>query len=162
MWWRNRLLGIGLALALAGCGFEPLYGSDRNGAAGGLLAVEVSRIANREGQILRAALVREFDYSRAPDYRLDVTLTERITTLAIDAEGDAIRRQMATTANWRLSGLAASQQLKPLMGSIRVFEGFNILRSDFANISAERQARERASIRLASQIAEAATARARQ
>jgi LPS-assembly lipoprotein len=158
MWLRNRLLCFGLALALAGCGFKPLHGAGDNGAAGGHLAVEVTRIANREGQTLRAALEREFNHSRAPTYRLDVTLAERITTSAIDTEGDAIRRRMTITASWRFLSVDASQQSKPLAGSIRVFEGFNVLRSDFANISAERQARERASIRLASQIAEAVTA----
>ena len=161
MWLRNHFLCIGLALALAGCGFKPLYDSS-NGAVNGRLAVDVSRIANREGQILHAALKREFDHSRAPAYRLDVTLAERITTLAIDAEGRAIRRQMTITANWRLSRLDIGGKSKSLQGSVRVFSGFNVLRSDFANISAERQARERASTRLASQIAEEATARARQ
>ncbi len=161
MWWRNaKRLGLCLTLALAACGFQPLYGA-RDGGAPGRLAVDVAPIADRQGQILRAALRRAFDPARAPDYRMDVTLTERVEALAIDPGGDVTRQRMTVSARWRLSRLDAAPGAAPLQGSARAFEAFSTLTSDYANLSAERAARERAAGRLADMIAEAATARVR-
>lgn len=162
--WSPSSLIVWAALLLGACGFQPLYGARDGGAGGstgGRLAVEVSRIAEREGQVLRDALAREFDAGAIPVYRLDVTLSEEISTLAIDSQGDAIRRRMTLTARWRLTPLDAASGRAAFSGNARDFEGFNVLASDFANLTAERAARERAALRLARRIAYDATARTR-
>jgi len=159
MWWLRPIV-LACTLALAGCGFRPLYGAPETGGAG-RLAVEVTPIAEREGQVMRAALRRTFDAARAAEYRLDVTLGRRLETLAIDREGDVTRRAMTVTARWRLSRFDAPPETRPIEGTARVQEAFNVLASDYANIAAERAALERAAERLAFIVAEAATARAR-
>lgn len=155
------LLAAALALMTAACGFQPLY-ADRSGdaaRAGGPPAVSVGRIAEREGQTLRMALQRAFASGAVPDYTLDVALDEKIATIAIDGQGDAIRRGMTLTAQWRLTPIGVETGLKPIAETVRIFESFNVLASDFANLSAERTARERAAERLAQRIVQSATAR---
>lgn len=160
MWSPRATIIALLALALAGCGFEPLHGAQSDGASG-RLAVDVVPIADREGQLLRAALRRAFAANAAPEYRLAVVTRERIVATAIDPRGDVTRRQMTVTADWRLQRLAAAADEKPISGSARVLEGFSVLASDYANVTAERAARARAAGRLAHLIAQAATVRAR-
>lgn len=157
-----RWPALGLALLLAACGFEPLYGA-RDGAdrGGGRLAVAVAPIPEREGQTMRTALRRAFDDTGAPDYRMAVTMTERIETTAVDARGDAIRKRMTVAARWRLEPLDVRRGAAPIEGDARVFEGFNVQASEFANLTAERAARLRAAERLADVVAAAATARVR-
>ena len=161
MWWHRAAL-LGLALALAGCGFQPLYGArgGDGGGSGGRLAVQVAPIPEREGQVLRAALRRAFDDARAPDYRMQVTLRQRTQTLAIDKRGDVTRRGLTVYADWRMNAFDAPADAPPIAGTARVYEAYNVLASDYANLSAERAALERAAERLAGQIAVAATARA--
>jgi len=154
-----RGLGLGLALlALGACGFQPLYGAP-DAQGGGRIAVDVKPIAEREGQALRAALRRTFAPGLA-DYVMTVTLAERIDDIAVDNQGDVIRKRMTLVARWTLADLDAPPGAEPLTGSARAFEAFNVLSSDFANLAAERAARDRAARRLADRIAAAATARA--
>jgi len=66
MWWRNHAialvaLAVG-ALALAGCGFQPLYGSNTTTANGtrlseAMASVEVTPIPGRVGQKVRNELI---------------------------------------------------------------------------------------------------------
>jgi len=161
MWWRRGAL-LGLALLVAGCGFRPLYG-DAGGERGHALpGVQVGLIAEREGQTLWDALRRAFRADSVPDWRLDVRLDERLSTLAIDADGSAIRRRMTVTADWRLTPVDTTAGRKPITGRNRALESFNVLRSDYANLSAERSARARASERLADIISTAIAARLEQ
>lgn len=165
MWWsdlRKIFACALLGLSLAACGFQPLYGARDSAAPNGRLAVDVAPIADRAGQVLRASLRREFALAAPPEYRMDVALSERIDTLAIEPGGDVIRRRLTVAARWRLTRLDADAAAeKPIDGTIRVDEAFNVLTSAFATLAAERAARERASERLARDIAIAATARAR-
>ncbi len=165
MWSPRRALrpiaALAVLLAVAGCGFEPLYGERSSGGGDGRLAVAVAPIPEREGQALRTALRREFDFSREADYRMDVRLAERVETIAIDTRGDVTRRRMTMQANWKLTPAAGRPETPPVEGSARVFDSFNVLQSDYANVSAERAARERAAVRLARIIALDATARVR-
>jgi len=158
MWWRRTGLLLSL-LALAACGFQPLYGERADGGAG-RLAVEVAPIADRPGQVMRAALRRAFADDRVPEYRMNVTLSETVSVLAIDKRGDVIRRGMIVSAKWRMARLDAAPETPPLTGTVRVQEAYNVLVSDYANLAAERAARERAAERLAHLVAESATARA--
>lgn len=157
----GRALVLAAALLVASCGFQPLYGerTSADGTAGGRIAVSVGPIPERKGQAFRAALRRAFDPTRAADYRMEARLREQIVVSAVDDRGDAIRKTMTMTAEWRLWPIAAPADAKPLAGSARAFEAFNVLQSDFANVKAERAARLRAVDRLAEAVAQAATAR---
>lgn len=154
----GRAAVLALALLAAGCGFQPLYG-ERSAGGNGRLAVAVAPLAEREGQALRAALRRAFDSSRQAEYQMDVTLRERVRIAAVDARGDAIRKRMTMTASWRLWPVGQRGEAKPVTGEARAYEAFNVLASDYANVTAERAARLRAVERLAHNIAAAATAR---
>jgi LPS-assembly lipoprotein len=160
MSWRNLIFVAATSLALAACGFKPLYGEQSTTAgASGPLAVEVALIPNREGQVMRSVLRRRFSGTAFANYRLDVALAQASAVTAIDAAGDATRRRVTMTAGWRLSPLAPDAP-KPLDGRVRVVEAYNLLASDYANYTAESAARERAAARLADLVAQAATARA--
>lgn len=160
MSWRNLIFVAATSLALAACGFKPLYGEQSTTAgASGRLAVEVALIPNREGQVMRSVLRRRFSGTAVANYRLDVALAQASAVTAIDAAGDATRRRVTMTAGWRLSPLAPDAP-KPLDGRVRVVEAYNLLASDYANYTAESAARERAAARLADLVAQAATARA--
>lgn len=66
---RRSLLGWPVLLALPGCGFHPLYGS--NGPAAGparegLGLIAVAIIPERAGQLLRQSLQARLDHGDAP------------------------------------------------------------------------------------------------
>lgn len=145
--WRAwRVAAVALALApLAGCGFEPLYGT-RDGAAvtAELAAIEVGRIPDRSGQQLRNFLLDRLNPQGRPAkpmYRLSVELVESRVDLAIRKDETATRVNLVITARYQLLDVATG---KPVFrAESRVTTSFNIVRSDFGAVSAEIAARRR-------------------
>ena len=146
----SRRLRHGLAFApallaaalLAGCGFQPLYGT-REGAAPveALRAVQVDIIPNRSGQILRDELRTLFNPrgAEAPDlYALKVNLEARTSDVAISREDTPTRSELAVTADYALTSLDDRRVLT--RGRVRSVNGFNVAASDYANIVAESDA----------------------
>ena len=101
-WSRRHALTLLAALPLAGCGFEPLYGS--GGPAQRLRGqVRVAAIAGRDGYFLRERLLQRFGTPAADaPLLLSVTLTTVARPLAITQTNDITRYSLAGEAAFSL------------------------------------------------------------
>lgn len=133
---RGLIRAIALAglLALAGCGWQPVYGPAGAGgtsaAEAGFAETSVALIPERNGQLLRQALQARFDRGGAgvaQRYELAVN------GLSISGEGIAIQRDN-TTSRIRLVGVApwSLVSLGPVRrtlasGQARVVDGYNVI-----------------------------------
>lgn len=144
----KRLAGlVFVTLLVAACGFEPLHGSSGSGpdTSQRLAQVQVAMIGDRVGQLVRNRLLDYFEppSTRVPPiYRLDVDVTERKEGLAIQEDRTVTRYNLRLNARYRLIRIRGGQVL--LEGSTRAISAYNVIRSDYANLIAERDARERA------------------
>lgn len=155
MWSCSHMRAALLALSLGGCGFQPLYG-DRDAASGvarQLGGIEVGKIERRSGQQLRNHLIDAFSArggAAANPYRLEVVLTEA-------KQGLAIRQDEAVTRyNYRLFGafrlIRSKDQQVMFEDTARSSAAFNVVQSEFATLSAERDAEARAARDLSDDI----------
>ena len=106
------------------------------------------------GQQLRNMLAERLSprgRNERTDYRLTVTLTERKQSLAIKVDETATRANLTISANFKLVALRNSQ-LGSFNGKAFSTNSYNILESDFATLSAESDARNRALRTLAEEI----------
>lgn len=154
---RARAAGVVaiVVMALAACGFEPLY-SDRGpgpSAISQLAAVEVAPIPERVGQVLRNDLldrISPFGTPARPAYRLEVRLD-------FDREGLGFRPDEAITrvnlrfgARYRL--VVPESGEKVFSAVARSSVSYNVVQSDFANLNAERDAERRAAHMIGEEI----------
>lgn len=149
---------LAAAIALAGCGYRPLYG-DR-GAVGGadvrqnLAAVKVAGIADRRGQLVRNFLVDRINPQgepQQPRYLLSVVSNETTRTTDSRPDGTATRADLVIQARFNLRDSTSDAV---------VFEErtegvatFNLLTDRFASVASEDEARRRAAELVADQIA---------
>src|SRR5690242_7641602 len=80
MWWCRAAGAALLLLALAGCGFRPLYGTRAADPYVGpeMGGIYISPLPDRDGQLVRNALLDRIDPKgepQQPRYRLDIKLT---------------------------------------------------------------------------------------
>ena len=144
-----------LLFALSACGFQPLHAPRGDGSrTSDLLAqVQVARIADRTGQQLRNELLDRMNprgTSSAPRYRLNVSLSESTRRLAVRRDDTATLASLVLSASYSL--VSVDDGTVVLSGSLRSLNSFDISREDFATVSAERDARERATVDLADGI----------
>ena len=85
------------------------------------------------------------------NYRLTVTLTESKVTLAIEKDETATRANLTINAKFTLVALN-NPQFKDFKGSALSTNSYNILTSDFATLSSQNDARNRALRTLAEEI----------
>lgn len=149
--------GIGAVLAVlavAGCGFEPLYGKrGQNDVITEFAYIDVAPIRDRVGQQLRNALVQRLHAAgRAPAarYRLVTELDESTSSLAVRKSALATRANLQMTARYQLFVATGGESLVDYSEAVTV--SYNILDSEFATLMAERNARERAVIALSEDI----------
>lgn len=155
-------LGIILSVILltASCGFRPLYAPSGKDTAGAqtfafdvFRKIEIGIIAEREGQYLRNELIRLMHpsgRSRIVDYDLGVTLTESKADLAVRQSSDATRANLTITGTYSL--ISRATQTEIIAGNVKSTSGYNIFKSEFQTLSAEKSARERALNDVAQQI----------
>jgi LPS-assembly lipoprotein len=132
---------------VAGCGFEPLYGakgqSVRVDAA--LNEIRINPIKDRVGQQLHNYLLDRLNSRgapRHPRYILVVSASVSKTELGIERDETATRAKLSLTANFALHG--AADRAVVFSGSSQSTNSFNIVDSDFATLSAEKDAIDRA------------------
>jgi len=107
---RRRLfagLAAGGLVALAGCGFKPLYGTSADGGGTSLdmAAVRVDPIPDRIGQILRNEITNRLTAGVGPQparYRLNVELTESSQPLQIQTSDTITRYNLRLVAAFQL------------------------------------------------------------
>lgn len=140
------LLGI-----LAGCGFQPLYGtSGHEQLATG--AIEIAPIDGKEGYLLRRALVQELS-TGIPGLDEPVTLTVRLrnnlSRLELRPDGAASRSSVTASGQYVIEG-----DTLRIAGGVDVETGFLVPDSPFGDIAAQTTASERAMRMLAKRIAD--------
>jgi LPS-assembly lipoprotein len=154
----RRLLAawVGLGLCLSGCGFEPLYAS-HNGAESAVVndtaLVQIAPIPDRLGQDVRNHLLDSLNPRGEPgnpSHRLEVRLE-------LSEEGVALRTDEATTRyNVRL--IAYYRLVETMTGKVvfenraRGFVAYDVVRSQFATLSAQQDAESRAAQEVAEDI----------
>lgn len=146
------LVFMGLA---TGCGFQPLYGEQTQNAkvTGRLAATYVMPIDGREGQFVRNELLDRITPKGIParaTYRLKIKLNKGKQGLAIDQDDSTNRYNLTLTAKYSL--FAANGKDIVHKGSAQSIASYNVVTSDFANLSAEQNAQKRSALVLAEKI----------
>lgn len=156
MSWRKIFLFPAVILSLSSCGFEPLYAihpaSNEVATVDELRYVDIPQIENRIGQQLRNALIATLPpQSATSKYKLMVQLTENIDDFNIRRDTTATFARLTVTANFTLYTLDKPEKVL-LQGASRAGNSYNILASTYATVTAEEDARERATRQLAEDI----------
>jgi LPS-assembly lipoprotein len=146
---------VAVMVLVAACGFVPLHGRQQSGAGAtvALSQIMISPIPERLGQMLRIELANRLTPKgppRAPAYVLDVKITESKQNLAVRKDATATRANLIITANFILVNKQDGKNL--LDGRVQSINSYNILDANFATLSAESDARRRASRDLATEI----------
>jgi LPS-assembly lipoprotein len=144
MSWRKAVLGLAAVLALAGCGFQPLYDSDHPTSAA-LASVRVQQITQRYGQEMTNELRDGFNPTAravAPTYELSVGLTETTSDVAIRQDSTASRTDTSLIADWSLRRLSDGKVV--VQGRARSQTGHDVLDTEYANVVSGNSDLERA------------------
>ena len=132
---------------MTACGFQPLYGerNDNAGTRDALSKIEINSIADRLGQQVHNYLLDRISPLGKPDsplYSLDVKLNLSRQDLGISRDATATRAKLILSATYLLVDKKNSKQL--FLGSTQTANSFTIVDSEFANLSAENDAIDRA------------------
>lgn len=147
-------LALILAPVLAGCGFQPLYGSQggtRNLPAD-LAQIEIGAIPDRLGQQVRNNLLDQINPAGepgAPDYHLDVKLDLNRQDLGYRKDESITRINLRLVASYQLKD---SADKVILAGAGRSIASFDVVQKDFSTLTAERDGEERMAEDVANQI----------
>lgn len=146
---RRRLLLALPLLALAACGFEPVYGP---GGAGTALQnrVLVDAPEDRAGYILVRELEARLGRASQPAYGLALTPTTTEDGLAIDSEGNIRRYNLLGSVAYALRDLGTGQIVAS--GNVESFTGYSATGTTVATRAAELDAQERLMTILAERI----------
>ena len=139
--------------ALAGCGLHPLYGGGTSNPIGATLrSVQVAPIPGQSGWFMHNKLVDRLGEwgGSAPQYRLDVTLDDNITSFGIRGDRAATRERRTLRARYQLVDL--SNGMVVLDATAGSDAGIDIVSSEYATVAAEQTALEELSDTVADQI----------
>lgn len=148
----KRLVALGAALALGGCGLQPLYGGGPSStAATALRSIRIDPIPGRTGWLLRTALANRIgDHDQATAFRLHVEVDDDITKFGIRGDSSASRERRTIRARYQLlDGATGAVLLDATAGSDA---GIDVVSSEYATVAAEETAAENLSQLLADQI----------
>jgi LPS-assembly lipoprotein len=100
---------LALDLALAGCGFTPLYAQP--GVASGLTHIQVVAPQGRIGYLMRESLDDDFGHSKgeAPRYKLEMVLSEARQAHGLSANDVAQRYEFDLKVVYTLTDLATGK-----------------------------------------------------
>lgn len=146
---RRAFLTLLATLSLAGCGFQPVYGT--NGAAEALR----DRIAYRapdtvEGFRLRARLEDRLGRVEQGDYLLTVQMDIREVALVISSDQDTNRYNLPGKATWALT--PAGDDSPVAQGIAETFTAYSAFGTTVATRTAQEDARDRLATALADLI----------
>jgi LPS-assembly lipoprotein len=155
MWFfRHRAaLCAAFLLALSACGFQPLY---QKNSAGGAVSDDLGRVKivniktrkrehDRLAQKFHNLLLDRLNPNgrpQQPGYTLNITMGVGKEETGIQITDDATRARLTVTASFTLRDIAVNKDA--LTGSERSVNSYNIVDSEFATLSAEADASDRA------------------
>ncbi len=147
----------GVAFMLASCGFTPMYAKQDATSESvnfTLRNVEIDKIPDREGQLLRNKLIDRFYQNGFPDepqYVLKVSpIVETLKDLDVTITSDTTRAQLKLTSQFALVDLESNKVV--LERQLQSINSYNVLGSEFATRVTERSTRDNALEDLARQI----------
>ena len=149
MLWSDRRSFLLAPLALAACGFEPVYAP---GATGSRLQGNIAfdDPATRESFLLVQELERRLGRGTAPEYRLEMSLNVSTSGIGIDAEGNTTREQYVGDVSYVLRELTSGRAAHE--GSHQAFTGYSTTGSNVATSAAQRDANRRLMVIIADRI----------
>ncbi len=129
------------ALALAGCGFTPLYGAP--GVVSKLASIDVTAPEGRTGFLLRQHLDDAFAKNRAgpANYAMKILITETRLPRGIRTDNVATRYEYVVTADYTLTNLPGGSVAKK--GKVRVEITYDSADQPYASIAAAQDAQDR-------------------
>lgn len=147
MWsFRKSALILAFCLLPSACGFQPLYQSSGKNAnvTPQLANIYIEPLAGRTGQIVRNHLLDIMTprgIPAKPEYVLSIKLSEIKKGLAIEQDDSVTRYNFTLKANYFLKKPGSNEIIHS--GFAWSIASYNILQSDFANLSAEKNAKKR-------------------
>lgn len=155
---RRRVLAAVAILAAAplvgACGFRPLYaGGTAPSVVPELAAIHIAQGPGRLGQVVTGYLLDRLTPLGPPEepkYELRLRLREEREGVALERDATVTRFNLRLVAEFTLDDAAAERRLTE--GVVQTVAAYNALRSGFANVIAERDARERAARVLSEEI----------
>lgn len=140
----------GAGLALAGCGFAPLYAAP--GVTPKLAAIDIVQPQGRTGYLLSQHLEDAFakDHSAKALYAMHLSLAEARYPRGIRTDNVATRYEYVLTADYTLSNLPAGDVAKK--GRVRVEVTYDSADQPYASIVAAQDAQDRAAEEAARRI----------
>lgn len=142
-----------IAAAPAGCGFRPIHSDQSYAAAANLSLVEIALIPDRLGQMLRNELLDLFRPRAAgTQFELRVSVNESIQNLGIQLNSIATRANLRVRASYAVTRRADGDTM--IQGSLESINSYNILKSDFATLTAQADARRHAVREIAKRLQE--------
>lgn len=146
---RRTLLTLPL-VALAACGFTPVYGP---GGSGGALhgKVMVAAPDTPDGYFLVRRLEDRLGRAQAPAYDLDLTLALISQGQVITESDEKTRYSIVGTLGYTLTSRATGTVAAS--GDLTHFTGYSATGSTVETLAAERDARQRLMVILADQLA---------
>jgi LPS-assembly lipoprotein len=144
----------GAGLALAGCGWEPLYGDPQTGpAAAELRAIKVNPIPERIGQLLEIDLRNWLNPTGIPTpsrYVLNTTLQYSLSSLGIQSQGTATLGQIDVHSTSKLNDIRTGREL--LQFSLHDQNSFELNPNQYSTVVGEQDAGLRTIAELRRQI----------
>ena len=136
-------------LALAGCGFTPVYGpgGSGDGLRGLILADEPN---NRDAFVFVAHLEERLGRPEAPKYTMRYKIRTRTEGVGITPEAETTRFNLFGAVDYSLVELGSNREVT--RGFVENFTGFSTTRLIVSTQSVDRNARERLMVILADQV----------
>lgn len=156
--WRRFGLAIALLAGLTvlgGCSFKPLYGTneDGSGVASELSYVAIPEHRDRLGQLVRNKLLSTMTPPGGPaleKYILEFTPISNANDLVIESNSDVSRRLYKLSVEYQLISKSSNKVVH--RGKTFSHVAYDRVSSEFANIQAESNVRERAAHQVADDI----------
>lgn len=142
-----------MALALPGCGLQPLYAGGGSGAVGqGLADIEVPSIRGRAGWLVRNALIDRLGAGGegSARYRLDIVLDDQLDGLGLNADETISRERRTLRARYQLVDNASGEVV--LDATAGSDAGIDVVSSEYATVAAEERALENLALEVADRI----------
>lgn len=138
-----------LPLALAACGFTPVYAPGGTGAAlHGKVTVAAPETV--DGYLLVQNLEERLGRSSQPTYALSLALATAVQGQAVTATNETTRYSLVGQARYELKDITSEKVVA--QGMVENFTGYSATGSTVETLAAERDARERLMVILADQL----------
>jgi len=145
----RRVFCFGSAVALASCGFTPVYGPG-GGGTGLQNAILVDEPNDRDGFLVTREIEDRLGRATNARYGLSYAITTRYESIGIAATNINTRYNILGEVTYALRDLATGEVLTS--GKAENFTGYSASGSTVATQSAEEDARERLMVILADQV----------